>query len=320
MKNGCEIMTLDSVCKFLRENDNYLILTHASPDGDTIGSAVALSLLLKQLGKRSRTVFSEPVGKKYSYLADCTGGDFTPAAIIAVDVADIKLLDGDCKAAGVPDLCIDHHPTNTQFAGRLYLESDAAACCECVYHIAEHLRADITADIANALYTGITTDTGCFKYSNVTANTHKIAAELIEKGAAAAEINRLMFETNSRAKIEMEKAALETIKYYFGGKCAVMTVTLDMINRTGCEKSELEGITPIPRTIEGVVVGVTLKETEKGVFKVSFRTHEPIDACKIAALLGGGGHMRAAGCRVKGTAEEAEKLCLQAVGKMLVGQ
>ncbi len=315
MNNICTELSLEQVCSFLQNHDDYLILTHASPDGDTIGSGYALMHILKGITKNARVILSEPLPQKYSYLSTDMP-EFEPKTVIAVDVADLKLLSGECAKPQKIDLCIDHHISNKRYADNLFLQ-DFGACCECIYLIAKKLDATVTKQIADALYTGITTDTGCFRYSNATAETHRAAAELMELGADAANINRLMFETNSKAKIELEKRALGTIEYHFGGKCAVMTIDNEMITETACEDSDLDGISALPRTIEGVLIGVTMREKEKGVFKISIRTFEPVSACEIAAELGGGGHVRAAGCRFTGTETDAKNAVLKAVEKVV---
>lgn len=318
MSNTCEILTLASLCEFLKSHDKYVVLTHVNPDGDTLGSAYGLKLGLKKLGKRVQVVCCDEIPNKYDYFIDDSECDFIPETVVAVDVADIKLL-GDLyeRFEGRIDLNIDHHVSNTHYAKRLYLDAQAAAAAECVYEILDELGVEMDRNIANALYTGLSTDTGCFKYVNVTARTHEIAARLYEIGVDAAEINRIMFDTKSKSRVEMEMIVLSSAEFHFDDRCMLMSVTLDIQKKTGCSKSDIEGIPPMSRSVEGVLAGVTVKETRENEFKISLRTYEPLDASAICGRLGGGGHRAAAGCTVIGTLAEAKAQILQAVKEAL---
>lgn len=293
----------------LQEQNNILILTHRNPDGDTLGSAFALLRGLAALGKTARVACSDAIPQKYAYMwADMPQADFMPDFIVAVDIADEKLLGEPLYSAyrGKVQLCIDHHQSNTRYADRLFLR-ECGATCELIYEVLAAFNAKITKEIADCLYTGLSTDTGCFRYSNVTPNTLKLAAKMLEAGADAAEINRVMFETKTRTYLKLEELVLKTLEMYFGGKCALVTITQEMFRQSGSNESECDGIASLPRKIEGVTVGVTLREREDGTFKVSLRTYAPVDAAKICGKLGGGGHASAAGCDLKADDFEAEK-------------
>ena len=208
---------------------------------------------------------------------------------------------------GKVDLNIDHHISNTRYAERLLLDSDAAAACEIVYEIIKALGAKIDKGIADCIYTGCSTDTGCFKYSNVTPRTHRIAAELIEYGADHSRINEKMFDTKSMNSIMLERMCYESLEVFGGGKVAVITVTKEMLRKSGTDKSALDAIKPITRQIEGVEIGLTVKEEDGGASGVSIRTSENYDASAICAHFGGGGHIRAGGCEIKDTPENAKE-------------
>ena len=316
------LFSLEKTCKYLQENDNYIILTHTNPDGDTLGSAHALLLVLEKLGKKATVLCPDEMPEKYGYftkLCNYTAED-NNQTVVAVDVADEKLLGSlEEEYAKKVELCIDHHISNTGYAKRTYLDANAAANCECIFDIAKYLKIEINSNMALALYTGISTDTGCFRFSNTTARTLRIGADLMETGIDTAEINRIMFETKSRIRIELERMALEGMEFYFGDSCAIMTVTRQMYEKTGCKDEDLEGITAISRTIEGVLVGVTLRERPDGSYKASVRTYPPVDASKICKLLGGGGHIRAAGCQIgkEYSLKEAKEKILSAVKAVL---
>ncbi len=304
-----------AVCRLLRKKDDFIILTHVSPDGDTLGSAYALALGLGSIGKKAYVVCSDEVPARYDYFvkkANLQPIDYK--TIVAVDVADAKLL-GElyepCRDR--VDLCIDHHISNTGYAENLYLDDKASATAECIYEILKMLKVKITPLIAECLYTGLATDTGCFKYSNVTVRTHLIAAELYKLGINAAEINRLMFDTKSRARIELEKMVLDTAEFHFSDRCIVLTVTEEMQKKSGCEPSDLEGVAVISRSVEGVKVGVSIKQNDSDTYKISLRTYEPLNASAICKTLGGGGHKGAAGCTLTGELSEVKAQILSAV-------
>ena len=315
----CRDLTLRQTASFLKRHNNYIILTHASPDGDTLGSAYALYYALNEIGKVACVLCPDVIPEKYGYFARKT--DHVPrenATVIAVDVADKKLLGalkeefGDCI-----DLCIDHHVSNTRYAKNLYLDDDAAAAAECIYELIGHMHVNINDITAKAIYTGLATDTGCFKYATVTDKTHLIAAALYEYNINAAEINRLMFDTKSKKLIELERMVLDTAEFHFDDKCMLLSVTAEMQEKTGCSGTELEGIAVISRSVDGVLAGVTLKQTDEEEFKVSLRTYPPLDASAICKALGGGGHIGAAGATVKGNLEYAKTKVLEEVKRSL---
>ncbi len=299
----------------LKEFDNYLILSHRNPDGDTLGSAFALKRALDQLGKKSMVRCNDDIHPKFSYLWDgVDNSDIKFDKIIAVDVADKKLLgeDFETKYGDNVFLNIDHHMSNREYAKNLLLE-DRAAAAVVIYEVIRQLGVEITPEIASCVYTGLATDTGCFMYSNTTPTVHRIAAEVMAKGADYPLINRLMFETKTLAYLQLEQMAVASIESHFDGKCAIMCVTRRMFEESGASSSECDGIAAIPRKIEGVKVAVTIRERHNGSFKVSLRTVEPYDAAKICAKFGGGGHSTAAGCDFDCSLDQVKKQLLEVI-------
>ena len=293
----------------LKNADKILILTHRNPDGDTLGSGFALLRALRQLGKRVKLLNADAINEKYAHLYEGLSEEsFEEEFIVSVDVAERKLL-GDLmeKYADKVDLSIDHHGTGKLFAKKTYCESESASACEIIYEIIKALGAKIDKGIADCIYTGCSTDTGCFKYSNVTPRTHRIAAELIEYGADHSKINEKMFDTKSMNSIMLERMCYESLEVFGGGKVAVITVTKEMLRKSGTDKSALDAIKPITRQIEGVEIGLTVKEEDGGASGVSIRTSENYDASAICAHFGGGGHIRAGGCEIKDTPENAKE-------------
>lgn len=311
-------MSLDKVAEFLRTHDDYEILTHTFPDGDTLGSGYALCLALEQLGKRARVIYTE-LPPSYVFLADMVKEQkFEAKTIVSVDIADEKLLGVNReKYEGKIELCIDHHEINRVNAPLKHVEPEAAANCEILYRLFRLMDVEITKPIADCLYTGISTDTGCFRYSNTTAETLRIAAGLLDAGAENCRINKVMFETKTKKQLALEQAVCKTIEYFYDDRCAVMAVELEARRALGIAEHELEGLSSIPRRIEGVVVGITLRERPEGGFKASVRSDGEFNAAKLCAMFGGGGHAGAAGCSLDGSLEEVKSKMVEAVGTLI---
>ena len=317
--SSCRELNLNEVCEFLRTHDDYLLLCHATPDGDTLGSAFALALGLTAFGKKCMIKCADEIPDRYSYFTShFENREIDYKTVVAVDVADIVLLGGLAEEFIVKiDLCIDHHISNTRFADNLYLDSDAAANCECIYDIFHCMPLPFDSVSASAVYTGLSTDTGSFKYSNVTAKTHRIAADLYAFDFSPSEISRLMFDTKSRGRLELERMVLDSAHFHFGGKCMLLVATKEMKEKTGCNDTDLEGVAVISRSVEGVLAGVSIKEKDDGSYKISVRTYPPLNASEICKEMGGGGHKNAAGCSLSGNIEDVKKQVLSVIGKAL---
>ncbi len=312
------LIDIGRAASFLKSHDNFTILTHAHPDGDTLGSGFGLCLALRAMGKKANVINNEELPSKFRYL-EVEKQDFEEETVVAVDIADVTLMGNDIisEYGDRVELCIDHHGSNRLFAKESYVDSTAAAAAQIIYEIICLLGVEITPDMADCLYTGISTDTGCFRYANVTPETHRIAAKLMEAGASAAEINVKMFETKTRTYAALERLALDGMQFFYDGKCALITITREMFAQSGSDENECDGIAAISRQIEGVLVGVTMRERRDGTYKASVRTHNPVDASAICAKLGGGGHHNAAGCQLPGTREEATKLLIDTIGEFI---
>ena len=299
-------ISLKGAAELLKSRDNISILTHAFPDGDTLGCAFGLALALQKLGKRVRVLCPDTIAERYNYMVlPFKKQHFKEKFVVSVDIADTALLDGLREEyEGRIDLSFDHHPSNHRFAKYNYVKSDAAAACEIIYRLIKEMKTPIDRDIASALYTGLTTDTGCFRFSNTSVNTLRIAAALMEYDVPCADINRVMFDTKTRARLDVERAALNAIDFFCDDLCAIMPLTADMITSAGAGDDELEGITALPRSVEGVLLGITVRERAPGTYKISMRSHAPVDAAELCGSLGGGGHSRAAGCQMTGALKD----------------
>lgn len=310
--------SLEQIAAFLRERDCFEILTHTYPDGDTLGSGFALALALRSLGKRARVIVTN-LPKDFTFLADYVQPqEFEAQTVVSVDIADEKLLGCNREAyEGRIDLCIDHHQINRVAAPLKFVDAHAAANCEILYRLFCLMDIEVTPEIADCLYTGVSTDTGCFKYSNTTPDTLRIAADLIERGAQAPAINKVMFDTKTKKKILLEQEIYRDIEYYADDRCAMIAATLELQRRVGVGSDELEGLASIPRNIEGVVIGITLREQAENDFKISVRSDKSVNAAQFCARFGGGGHAEAAGCTVCGTLDEVKAKLRAAVDEVL---
>jgi len=309
---------LKQTAELLLANDNFAVICHASPDGDTLGGVFALCGALQKMQKRAKIILPEAASPRFDYLkSGILEQGFIEEFVVTVDVADSALLGNlEEKYKKNTDLCIDHHVSNTGYAKKLLLDSEAAAACEVVFELIKELenltgKSIISSDIAACLYTGISTDTGCFRFSNTTAKTHRITADLMDYGFDCAGLNYLLFDMRTPDRIELERRALESVEFFFGGRCAVITLTKEMLDVADDE--DINAISALPRQIDGVEAGVTLKEKEKGVWKISIRTKNYIDAQQICSKFGGGGHQRAAGCRIKGDVAECKEKLLKEI-------
>lgn len=302
----------------LRQSDFIQILMHEQPDGDAVGSAYALFAALKKLNKTSRVDCFDAPPKNLRFITDAVEfEDFEPQLTVAVDVADMKLLgDNWHEFEGKIDLCLDHHTSNTFYAQHTHLE-DRAAASEMVFEVINELGVTIDEYIANCIYVGVSTDTGCFRYPNTTSDTLRIAADMMDKGIDAQAINKAMFETKTKSFVKLEKLVNETLELHFDERCAMYTITRKMFDKSGALESECHPITAASRQIEGVFVGVVIKEQKDGAFNISVRTNNPLNAATICSNLGGGGHKNAAGCELKGSLAETKAALLKVIGDAL---
>ena len=309
---------IQAAADFLLSRNNFTILCHASPDGDTTGCGYALCKALRKIGKKANVCCADEFSARFSFMWENTANeDFEEETIISVDVADQKLLGSNKeKYEGRIVLAIDHHVSHVDFAENLCLEPDAAACGQTMFKIIKAMGIPVDKDIAACLYTAITTDSGCFKFSSVTAETHIIAAELISLGIDFAALNYAFFDLKTKERVQLEEYVYTNMKFHLGGKCAVIVLPLASIEKVDGE--DVGGVCSIPRQIEGVEVGVVLKEKKDGSWKASLRANSVADVQQICGHFGGGGHKKAAGCTFTDcTAEEAVEKLIPVIEKAL---
>lgn len=306
---------------FLRNCEDAVIVTHQNPDGDCIGSGFALKDILAELGIRSRVVCSDDFPKRFDFLTNVGAGeDFEPKSFISVDIADKKLMGRYEAVYGDKiQLCIDHHISNKDYAEKTLLRGGAAAACEVIYDLAQFMGVDISRHCAMCLYTGIATDSGCFKYDCTTPRAHEIAAEMMRKyDINFSRINRYMFDVKSKGRMLLESRLNELMESYLGGKLNIVAVTQDMMKEMGVALEELEGFAPLTIQLEESEVGILMREREDGVFKCSFRSANDINVSEICQTIGGGGHAKAAGCTVSGNISDIKKKLVEIVEKAII--
>lgn len=313
-------MTTAEAAACLAAMDQVLILTHVRPDGDTIGSAAALCCGLRALGKTAYLLPNPELTATYApyaapYLAEA---DFAPAYVVSVDIAALSLLPENARPyQDRIALAIDHHPSQEFFARETCLEADSAACGEIVYDILRQLTS-LTPEMALPLYVAISTDTGGFIYSNVTAATHRATAALMDTGIDYRAVNKLFFQTKSRVRMQLEAAMLAEAKFYDNNRTAVLSVPQSLLEKFHATESDAEDLSALGPQIQGVDCAVTMRELGDGVWKFSLRTGERVNATEVCRLLGGGGHARAAGATLEGvTQAEAEGKMLNAIARIV---
>ena len=300
--------------------DRVLVACHRSPDGDTVGCAFALTHALRSLGKQARVWCADPIPADFAFLAveEAELPFFTGEKFVAVDVAAADMLPG----AGFEDkldVVIDHHRTNDLPGMYRYVDPKAAACGEIMLELFGAMGAEVDVYMARALSTAIATDTGCFKYSSVTENTFLCAAFLARRAQKGDlyRINKHFFETKSRHRMKLEAFAAADAEFYFGGKAAYLSVSLEKQKELSASYEDLDPLINVIRQVEGVVVAIVAKEREEGVYKVSVRSETGFDASAFCGRFGGGGHLAAAGCTLTGTEDDVRARLIDAARETL---
>ncbi len=306
-------MTIRETAEFLQSQNDYLILTHRRPDGDTVGSACALCRGLRAVGKRAELYPNREIAPRYMSLAEGLSGSADPTGrtLVSVDIAGASLYPRGGEAlADATMLAIDHHGSHTPFAKNTFVDPEAAACGEIILSLLDELGAPLTDAIAGALYAAISTDTGCCRYSNTTGDTHRAAARCLEAGADVIYWNRVLFLEKSFPRLRLEAYLTQNAELYRNGKTALCVLPQRILDEYGVTESDLDDISGFPRDIAGVELGVMLRPDSDGN-KISVRTNKPWNACEICALWGGGGHPAAAGAMLPGTPAEARQTILE---------
>lgn len=313
---------------FIREGDDFLVVSHVQPDGDAVSSVLATGQLLGMLGKRCTMAIADRIPGRLAYLPDShliqVAAEGEPPArlydrVIAVDCADYSRIGSADRwfAADARILNIDHHPTNDGYGDVCLIDTEAAATAEILYALISAMDVTWTKALADCIYTGILTDTGGFRYSNTTPATFKIASEMLEYGTEGHQLADMLLEKMAHAHVLLLQRALGTLSFAADERISWVKVTLRDMAETHATNEDLEGLVNYPRNIEGVEVGLLFKEVEPGKVKVSLRSAGNVDVAAFAKSWGGGGHVRAAGLTVHQPLAEAETRIIASLTELM---
>lgn len=313
---------MQHIAQRLQQAQRIILLPHQKPDGDALGSCFALMNALKAMGKEVYVDIEEQsITPRYAFMAEGwqqPPEDFAPDVVATLDCSEKKML-GVRRAEKYAQVqvCIDHHLTAGGFGEVNYIDPDAAATGELIYDLLKLMGAEITKHIALCLYVSLASDTGCFKFSNTTDKSFLMAADLWRIYGTFDEINYRLFTLRSRAQMELERYVMDTLEFHMDGKIAFIAITQQVRESTGAGEDDIGVFSQLPRSIAGVEIGVTFKEQEDGTWRISMRGGPSVDVSAICKQLGGGGHIRASGCRAQGTLQEAKELVLSVTKPVL---
>lgn len=310
--------TIDEILKEVKKAKDIVILTHNNPDGDAIGSSLAVYSVLKNLGKNVELIIPEfPRIFDFMPYADeikKEGSKKVYDLAISLDCATIKLLNGwsNYFEDATTSIVIDHHSTNSMYGDLNYVDLSAPACAQVLYTLFRYDNIEITQEIGTCLMTGIITDTGGFQYSGVSKETFEIAANLLTSGVNISKIYKRVFATRTKGNFELRKIALDRMELLEDGKVSFTYITKNDEEKVNAETGDYEGIVDEGRNIEGVEVSIFLHETDEG-FKVSTRANEYVNVSDVCLMFGGGGHARAAGATMQGSIEQIKEKLLKEI-------
>lgn len=303
-------MIIAECAQWLLERDKLVILTHRKPDGDTLGSAAALCRGLRQKGKTAHVLFNDEVTPLYAPLLEGLTkpqpeeGDI----LIAVDVAaDNMLPHAFAELKNCIDLRIDHHGSGREYTPNELVDSESAACAEIIWELLLDMGVDPDKEMAEAVYVGVSTDTGCFRYANTSTHTFDVCADCSAAGADIFEWNRKLFDTNSLAKLRLQAWVVDNLKLLCGGRVAICALPKAVEEQIGVGEDDMNNISGFLRSIEGVCIAALLREAGAENTKVSVRSIPGYNAAYFCEQFGGGGHAGAAGCSIRKPLAEAAK-------------
>jgi len=303
-------LTRAEAAGFLLSHDNFCILTHRRPDGDTMGSAAALCLGLRQLGKTAFVLENPDMTARFAFLVEgitkAQPGEHD--TLVAVDVASPGMLPKAFERyRDRVALRIDHHESATSFTPEELVDGASASCAELICDVITLLGIQLDRDIANAVYVGLSTDTGCFRFANTTAHSFLVASVCAQAGADIHSLNQKFFETNTLSKLRMQAWIVENMKVFGDGRFAIAPIPRAVEDALGVTEDDMDNISSFPRTVEGIRMAATLRQTRDGDTKLSLRAVPGYDAAAVCAIFGGGGHKGAAGGTTKLSLEEVAK-------------
>jgi len=315
-------MTIDNIKEEIQKAEDIVILTHENPDGDAVGSALAMYLTLKKLDKQVDVIIPE-CPNTFKFLPGAESikkeGKQEPYDLaISVDVTGVSRLNGFAKyfEDAKVKIQIDHHQVNEMFADYNFVNPASPACAQNLIFIIEQLGVEIDKEIGTCLLTGIITDTGGFKYEGVSAETFEFTSWLLAKGVNVSDVYKKVLQTKTKANFELRKLIMDRMEFLCDNKITFTYITLEDLKNTNAEPGDHEGLVEVGRDIEGVEVSVFLREIENG-FKASLRSNNYVNVSDICIAFNGGGHIRAAGCNIYASLEQAKERILNEVQKYI---
>lgn len=314
-------MISENIINILRGRKRVVILPHILPDGDTLGSSLALRIALLTLGSDVKVILDDEIPSNLNFLITHNSIMSTeaflslndkPDLVITVDSSDMGRLGERSKFLDLSEdtLNIDHHRTNTYYCKYNLVDPEASSCGEIIYEIIRAMNMKLTKDMAENLYVSLSTDTGSFKYNNTKAKTLRIAAELIEAGIDKTRIVTELYQNNPYNKVRLLSDALNSLEIHYDGRLSIMSIPLHIFEKNKISTSESDGIVEYGRDIEGVEVAILLKELSPNEIKVGLRSKCDFDVSSIAKSFGGGGHKNASGCTIFDAIEGAKKIMI----------
>ena len=314
--------------EFLKRHDEFLILSHQDPDGDALGSSLALQAALRAQGKRVTTANESPVPESLRFLPGWESirvAAEVPEKFGAVFVLDCSSLErvgptAERLVAPVAAVaCVDHHAGNEGFGDPRLVDVEASATAELIHDLLEAIGLPIGPEIAASLYAGIASDTGAFRYLNTTPKILRLAARLVEEGADPAMTAEALYARKSAGSLRILGLALASLESRASGQLAALTISRDMFDRARATAEDADGIVQYAKSLLGARVGVLIQEPTPGEVRISFRSDGSVDVNRVAGVFGGGGHKNAAGARVKGDLEKVREAILSAVEQAMNG-
>lgn len=309
-------MKISDCAALLREKDDFLILTHTRPDGDTLCSAAALCSALRRMGKTAVLYPNPGLTENFEdFVKDYLAAELPENPwVVSVDTADVTMFPQGFS--GEVELAIDHHGSNPGYAKNSLVFPDKASCGEIIMEVIEALHGCLTKTEADLIYAAISTDTGCFCYGNTNAETLRAAAKTVDYGAENAALNKLLFRSLSYSRLKLEGLIYAGMRSYRNNSVNLAVVTLDMMRESGATENDCDDLASLAGKVKGSVVAITIRELAPGKSKASVRTNELVNASDICARFGGGGHSMAAGCNVDVGPYELADMLLEVVNEV----
>lgn len=316
-------MTLDEILKEIKEAEKIVILTHESPDGDALGSSLAMKLMLEELGKKSDVIIPE-YSRMFQFLPSATEIKIDSEIkkydlAISVDCANFKrMAKNEYFEKAKKTIVIDHHGSNNMYGDLNYVNPVSPACCEILAGMAEYFEIRVSKDIGTCIMTGIITDTGGFRHLGITPDTFEYTAELIRLGVDIPDIYKRTLRTKTKANFELTKRVIDRMELLEDGKVSFTYITSQDELEVGAEPGDHEGLVDIGKDIEGVKVSVFIRQKDnEEAYKVSLRSEDDINVSDICFVFGGGGHARAAGALIQGNVEQVKEKLMKEIRKWM---